>query len=777
MAVNKTLLSVICMLAIAPGLSAGDAAKVRDRLATDPYMIPFYTGAILPKPQIVAYSQEFYSLDNAGILAGRDVVPDDPRLKILLNRITQYGGNYKIVASLDNDCDTIFAVGDTGVSDGLKVPENAQGYAIRCFKKDGKNIVAFKGRDHLGALWAINSLVQMITLREDKTVLQAVDVSDYPFMLGRGTIGPGVSDYVVGSRICPVMTKLDRIYFSKSLLVPRRGQPREWIDWRTPRPKELIDKVVAIGENLRGLGIKWQVGIMPFAIGDTINEQVQVDSKGDEHFDIIWKMCEPVMKAGGGLTYGPDDYRFPLSTEDMINFGTAREADIYIINRLYAKMKATNPDATMSIVQPFYHGPRSQNPWSDESPIDYLKAIGERLPEDIGITWTGPMVKTSYFTREDVDKMTALIKRKPFFFQNASDVFPMHMYRYIYPTDVIKWWLNTGRDVNVYKELAGASLNSLGLYSDMLWSAMLWNPEAFNPEEAARQATCMLVGLDNYETLRRLVEALSYADKYYITRTIGKVVDAGVFPSFESARDIAAIDKHILEAETLMDEYENKCACPAAVKQWASLSWQLDIIRKFRAGIIEDKRFDIYRAAVDQEKRARREVELRETDVFLAACDFKGGDLGYASTLLAEDKRPAMTLSGHKPAAAAEFEISGNAGGQGLELILSGKMCGDPAANLLSDAGESEAREIGIYLNEKKVFEGKAPFASDEWKFHSFPAQGVNLRLAEKNVLVVKVPKGNDTLSVEPVFSINYAVIKNTREERRPAVSPVVAAP
>ena len=62
---------------IATVLTAGDADQVRERLKNDPYMIPFYTGQILPAPQKVTYQQDFYPLTNTGILLGKELKPDD----------------------------------------------------------------------------------------------------------------------------------------------------------------------------------------------------------------------------------------------------------------------------------------------------------------------------------------------------------------------------------------------------------------------------------------------------------------------------------------------------------------------------------------------------------------------------------------------------------------------------------------------------------------------------------------------------------------------------
>ena len=691
----------------------------------------------MPAPQEATYSKEFFPLENCGVLIGKGIQKNDRRLKLLLDRITNYGGKYKFVNSLENDCDTVFAIGDTEFSEDLKIPEKPQGYAVKCFEEDGKKIVAFNSSDHLGMTWAVNSLIQMITMNGTNTVLHAVDVQDYPFIIGRGCKGPNTKDFVSTSRIYPLMTKLDWIFYSKSLLVPRRAAPRAWIDWRPPRPKKLTDKVAAIGNNLKGLGMTWEVGIMPFTIGNGIKELIQLDCKGDKHFDIVWKMCLPILKAGGGICYSPDDYRFPISPEDKKNFGTAREADIYFINRLYKKMKENFPEATMTIIQPFYWGPTGQNPWSKESPIDYLKGIGERLPKDVGICWSGPSVKTAGFDKQDVAKMAALIKRKPYFFQNSSDFH--HIYRYIYPGDVIKWWLNTKRDKDVYKELNGAVFNSLGIYPDMLWSAMLWNPDGYDAKEAAYQATCKLVGPENYELVSRLVKTMSYFDQY------GNLKQTPL-----AARNFKKIESKLAESKKLSLEYENNETHPAAVKKWASLSWPIrgiDVVLYQKLKKNKDLKHFINQGAETEEK-AKKEMKFDSgTDQIFTAYNFRDSykprkiRKRFATWIYgAKSKTPKMSLA---------FGIEPYPPLTDYVLLICGQ-----------DGGKEENCRIEISLNGKIIFKGANPFKRNEWTVQSFkiplPALQRSNKLTISNI-------EDSAKSGVPFFMLNYAVVRKVK--------------
>ncbi len=566
-----------------------------------------------------------------------------------------------------------------------------------------------------------------------------MDVSDYPFMERRGTTGPGLKDYVDASRVYPLMTKLDLLQFSKSLLVPRRAAPIEWIDWRAPRPKELTDKVAAIGANLRGLGIVWQAGIMPYTIGNGIEGKyglIQVDSKSDEHFEIIWKICEPILQAGGGIIYTPDDYRFPLSPGDEKNFGTARDADVFFMNRLYARIKAEYPGAELSMVQPFYWGPTDTNPWSAESPLEYLKALGAGLPPEINLAWTGPSVKTAAFTSADTARFAALILRKPYFFQNSSDFF--HAYRWIYPTDELRWWLGAGRDKSVYLEVNAAVFNSLGLYPDMLWSAMLWNPDGYDPQACARDAAGKLAGPENYGLVRRIVEALAWFDQFDFKQT----------PA--AAREFAAIETRLAELEKLCAEFENDSTHPAAARQWASFAWQLRAVRIFRDSLKKNPSLALFAGQGAMiEKLAREEAGFQEqTDRIFTAYDFTGGRkpqqiFQRLATWIygAQSRAPCMSLA---------FEIEPYPPETGYVLLICGR-----------DGGAGDNCPIEITLNGQSIFKGPNPFERDQWSVREFPTL---LPAWQRNNVLKIANLAESARSGRPYFVLNYLILRKDTE-------------
>ncbi|NLB55773.1 MAG: hypothetical protein GX811_08430, partial [Lentisphaerae bacterium] len=74
--------------------STGD--PVLDRLASDPLMVPYYTGKVLPTPQKVVYRDEYFPLKRVAVVVGDDLENPVPIIAILRERIEQYGGQVRV---------------------------------------------------------------------------------------------------------------------------------------------------------------------------------------------------------------------------------------------------------------------------------------------------------------------------------------------------------------------------------------------------------------------------------------------------------------------------------------------------------------------------------------------------------------------------------------------------------------------------------------------------------------------------------------------------------
>jgi len=359
-----TLLTCLTSLA----LCAAPAGDVSARLRNDPTMVPFYTGRILPTPQQATYSTQFFSLSRTGIWLGDGLKESDLRVTILRDRIAQYDGSSAFVTAVNGDFDTILCLGNGPAAEGIAAPDKSEGYIIKPMRIDGKNVIVLKGHDARGLLWAVSSLKQLITWQDGRCVVQTAEVTDYPSIANRGFVNgamrtkttPVVADWPRLGFATPLKEfivdfKMNKVSFSGSLLADRRVVAHTW---KSDLPKIVTEELRKTGDFLTPLGIEWYVGLHNLS---WTTDDLQLRSKDEEDFQAVFKKACAVMDAGGSFCLMYDDLRFPMSPEDVKNFGTAREADIYFINKLHAALKAKHPGKPVKLLfcPPFYWGPRA----------------------------------------------------------------------------------------------------------------------------------------------------------------------------------------------------------------------------------------------------------------------------------------------------------------------------------------------------------------------------------------------------------------------------------
>lgn len=703
-------------------------------LTDEAFMVPFYTGTILPTPQQVTYRDEFAPLGSTGLLLGKDVPQDDPRLKLLTERITQYGGRAAAARSLSDNYETFVCVGNTDAGkallQGRSAPNKPQGYLIHCARTRGKHVVLLQGSDRQGLLWAIISLDQLITRRDGKPAVRLAEVLDFPANASRGFITtgsprpvaqPGVpGTCALVSGWFAVRAKLNKIVFSSNLLVPRGS------DWRGDRPEFVKEDIRETGALLSPLGIEWYMGLNPAS---------DFRSKNEEDFRTLYGYASLAAAAGGGFCYMQDDGRFPIHPDDMRDFGSAREADLYFLNRLHQALKEKYPQAKLIFCPPFYWGPDSPANYP-EPREEYLRALGQRLPKEIGVFWTGPRVKSGQVTREQVQWMADLIQRKPLFWQNRFGA--PHVYGYHYVTDPLPAWKERYYD-GFTQDLDTYMLNSdAGMCIVLMTLAdYLWNPGAYDPARSVEDAAKKLTGPESWPALGALNEKLSYFDQYG-----GRLTPIAARNLPEMERKMEEVDDALAQALAIH---------PRAVTEWTSMPGYVGVQKGFVAGVKRNPDLSSFTAAAEQVwKSAEADIHLaKETDLLLSPYDFAGGMPAENYSLRCE-KRLATWIYGARtanPAMKAQFECDPFPPAADYQLILSGQ----------DDDAEKECR-IRITVNGTRIFEGESGFARFGWSRRNFTVPVAALK--RQNALTIENIEDTDRAGGPPYFMLNYAVLR-----------------
>lgn len=706
--------------------------------AHDPFMIPFYTGTILPTPQQVEYHEQFLPLEQVGLILGEGLEPTDPRLEVLTQRIRRYGGTSNSVTDLSGDYETFILVGDSPLAsdllNDLSVPDRPQGYLIHCTTTEGRNVVILQGRDDQGLLWAISSLIQLIHQREGRTVVQAAEVLDYPEAPRRGFLSSAWRMGSLSGAWFAVRFKFNNISFNASFCPGDRQLRRKW---REERPEYVREDIRHIGEYLTPLGIEWVAGIRTLSYPDP-NEQLRCGS--DEDLEIVLKLAEIPAQVGGGFSIKFDDIRFPLHPDDQERFGSAREADIYFLNSLYNSLQERYPGIRLVFCPPFYWGPRSSYTYP-ESRDEYLYAIGSRLPEDMDIFWTGPSVKSAAITREQVEWITERIERKPLFWQNKFG--SPHVYGYHYTTDPLTHlpeWYYDGfiHDIDTYMPNGGGATTATALVSI---ADYFWNPHAFDAERSIRDATMKLAGPESYEPLVEVNRLLSYFDQFS-----NRVTPGAALHHQEIERKIAELER---ACNAAMEHH------PAAVWAWTgTVNHHLVVAQRFVDRLSRSSSLAAYAQQAEvSRQQAEREVALDpETDAFLSAGDFVGGRGPSLYSHLCEQRLATWIYGVHtgNSALTSQFTVDPFPPSGDYLLIMSAQ----------DDETDNRCR-IRIEVNDQQIFEGPNPFQQRGWSLESWtiPADA----LARQNRLVIRNIEDSSNSVGPPWFMVNYAVVRKTQ--------------
>ena len=721
------LLACFALLSVPSPAPGGDAVP-------DDRVIPYYTGTVYPTPQQAQYRDEFVPLGRVGLLLGKDVAPEDARVAVLVERLKRRGSQPRIVASADDRSETLILVGDTGTHQALlgtmSIPDKPEGYLLHCAKNGAQNIVFLKGHDFHGLLWAITSFNQLITTQNERPVARAATIHDYPEY-------PGIRGYTPFKDDDQATAAWFGVNMLRSNVVIYR-QLRKPANWRLPLRDETQfndwkARIQKIGAQLTPLQITWYDSILPFSGHVGLG---QVRSKSEEDFQLVVKAGMALAEAGGHLCLLYDDYRFFLSPEDSQDFGSAREADVYFLNKVYAAVSAKYPNFRILFCPPFYFGAGGSDDTTTygESRDAYLAAVG-KLPKAIDIYWSGPRVKSTHVSAEQLGWFTGLAQRKPVFWQNACGTYHGSPY-YAYPGEPMKAWRDWYDDAFL-RGIAFYAYNGEDAYINMTISDALWNRRGYDPAASGEMAAKKLAGPDNYSQLVEAFKALEAMDDY------------GWFePTALAARNVELVRKQTEELTALYNK-----APPALKSRWLMLGTFVGYRQKYLQSLLKNPNL---KEATEVDARVQ-ELALKETEtdakasVVLTPNQFSAGREARFYSWREVPRRHVVWINGAQskaPTLQTTFQLGFPLMGDS-ELIIAG----------LDDNAPAACR-IRIQMNGNTIFEGANPYPSDRWSTKSFRVKGAMLRDGVPNVLRIDNLEDSDSMTGAPWFMLSYAVLR-----------------
>ncbi|NLB56295.1 MAG: hypothetical protein GX811_11130, partial [Lentisphaerae bacterium] len=666
-----------------------------------------------------------------------------------------------------------------------KAPEKREGYLIRSVTQNGKPLIVLKSYDRLGMLWAISSLNQMVFYKPGLPLVRAVDIEDYPRGTGRGyfvaidqffyppafvTWGrnknkeePDTDFLLRKERLFRTICKFNNVVYKKVVLVGQ-GSPESPEEgyWKYPEKWKSELKMPGVIEQLGSvmtpLGLDWYGCVHP----DVGSPEYKMCAD-QETVDALYYYASKMEAAGGHLGIILDDVRFPLNPYDEQNFGSAREADTWIITHLMSKLKPRYPGAKLMVCPPFYWGPVGSG-WRayGEDRDAYLKAIGERWPKEVGVCWTGQQVNgTPLAKKEYTEWITGLIGRKPWLWQNNAITW-YSAYFFHYGAEPITNFKN------LYWDGFLESLDYYGLNSDfavrsianLVSADFCWNPEAYDAEESVKEAAGKLIGPELWPTLQEFTNKLQFFDRFASSKNYGWLINGPFRDDLDEMNKYGALNIDILQSK-LADvgkSYDKMLeANKPAVLGWTGSRRFYEIPTSIVGRIARDKNLAVYRTAADQRSRARVARDYgSEKDYFFPSVIFERGDHVETSLNLAQpsaqgkNMTPAIVANSKRPIVEAKQWIWKN----DIDASYQLRICARKGPGMWN---------MVIHVNSAEVCNTQMPF--DERKFSSVQIDLPKGILVEKdNRIAIRISSvtGKPGADEEkyPPLTLQYAVLK-----------------
>lgn len=375
---------------------------------------------------------------------------------------------------------------------GLQPIKRAEAYRIRTVvTADGKPRFLLLGSDPRGAFYAAQSFLQMLTVRENRLAIRALQIDDWPAFQSRAS---GNDEKPPAPEVAAAAVD----WFARfKINAWPLGQSYHWPqDWRNTPPEshQALRRAAALPVS-PAVDLRYQ--IHPFGRSDDPEARFTIRISNPAERRLFIAAIRDAIRAGASeILIRADDFH-ELSSADKNVFSSKADAHARLINETYAEIRKTTPNIRFYFCPPYYTGKESH---ASPEAREYLRELGQKIPKDIPILWTGPQVISNAFSAEEQNAFSSLVGRPAYLWDNT--VFQEESafgYRYEFA-----WYLLHRMDTKHPSNLAELSpgirfnfgyddswINRIG---NVVLADYLWNPSGFDPELALRRAVALCVG-------------------------------------------------------------------------------------------------------------------------------------------------------------------------------------------------------------------------------------------------------------------------------------------
>lgn len=185
--------------------------------------------------------------------------------------------------------------------------------------------------------------------------------------------------------------------FDCYLFAPK-GEPALRQQWRRGLPQALSESLAAMADHYRQQGVRWGLGLSPLGLSEQFNAAD----------------CEALVATVKQINQLQPDILCILFDDMRGDIPGIARRQLEVVSEVLSYSRASQ-----HIVCPTYY---SFDPVLEKvfgaMPSDYLASLGEGLPVEVGIFWTGDRVIAEDFTAESTDRARQALGRKPILWDN-----------------------------------------------------------------------------------------------------------------------------------------------------------------------------------------------------------------------------------------------------------------------------------------------------------------------------------------------------------------------
>jgi hypothetical protein len=255
--------------------------------------------------------------------------------------------------------------------------------------------------------------------------------------------------------------------------------------WREPYPEDALAKFREMFEASQAAGTTFYYAISP---------GLSIEYSSDEDYRALIAKIDAMMEQGvRHFALFVDDVPEQLAHEsDRSRFANLGEAHVYIINKMYDDLQQRGAEL---IVCPTTY----TDAWGDR---EYIRILGEGIPQDIPLFWTGTDVAVEVIPADDARTWGRIMNRPPLIWDN----FPVNDY------DTWRPFLGPlrGRDAELASTTRGIIANPmvepwLSLIPLYTVADYARDPFGYDPDESLENALTFLYGEEAAEIIRPVV--------------------------------------------------------------------------------------------------------------------------------------------------------------------------------------------------------------------------------------------------------------------------------